>query len=179
MGVDTSGGIIAAGSMQVYGTKNRIVETENYAERLQYCYETPTPMFGDVGEGKTDETGKCMIYLDDVFAETIDTDVQYQVFLQAYGDGRVYVNERSPSYFTVCGTPGLAFGWEIKAVQKGYNTVRLENFERTEKEETATDLTYRMLANIETENKDDAETAYQYLETLLYDADAESEEVAA
>ena len=179
LGLDTSGGIIAAGSMQVYGTKNRIVETENYAERLQYCYETPTPMFGDVGEGKTDETGKCMIYLDDVFAETIDTDVQYQVFLQAYGDGRVYVNERSPSYFTVCGTPGLAFGWEIKAVQKGYNTIRLENFERPEQEETATDLTYRMLANIETENKDDAETAYQYLETLLYDADAESEEVAA
>lgn len=179
LGLDTSGGIIAAGSMQVYGTKNRIVETENYAERLQYCYETPTPMFGDVGEGKTDETGKCMIYLDDVFAETIDTDVQYQVFLQAYGEGTVYVSERSPTGFTVCGTPGLAFGWEIKAVQKNYNTVRLENFERPEQEETATDLTYRMLANIETENKDDAETAYQYLETLLYDADAESEEVAA
>lgn len=178
LGLDTSGGIIAGGSMQVYGTKNRIVETENYSERLQYCYETPTPMFGDVGEGKTDETGKCMIYLDDVFAETIDTDVQYQVFLQAYGEGTVYVSERSPTGFTVCGTPGLAFGWEIKAVQKNYNTVRLENFERPEQEETATDLTYRMLTNIETENKDDAETAYQYLETLLYDANAESEEVA-
>lgn len=179
LGLDTSGGIIAGGSMQVYGTKNRIVKTENYAERLQYCYETPTPMFGDVGEGKTDETGKCMIYLDDVFAETIDTDVQYQVLLQAYGDGRVYVNERAPAYFVVCGTPGLAFGWEIKAVQKNYNMIRLENFERPEQEETATELTYRMLTNIESENKDDAETAYQYLETLLYDADAESEEVAA
>ena len=179
LGLDTSGGIIAGGSMQVYGTKNRIVETENYSERLQYCYETPTPMFGDVGEGKTDETGKCMIYLDDVFVETIDTDVQYQVFLQAYGDGRVYVNERAPAYFVVCGTPGLAFGWEIKAVQKNYNMIRLENFERPEQEETATELTYRMLTNIESENKDDAETAYQYLETLLYDADAESEEVAA
>lgn len=65
-------------------------------------------MFGDVGEGKMDETGKCMIYLDDMFAETIDTDVQYQVFLQAYGEGNVYVNERSPSYFAACGTPGLA-----------------------------------------------------------------------
>lgn len=179
LGLDTSGGIIAGGSMQVYGAKNRIIETENYAERLQYCYETPTPMFGDVGEGKIDETGKCMIYLDDMFAETIDTDVQYQVFLQAYGEGNVYVNERSPSYFVVCGTPGLAFGWEIKAVQKNYNMIRLENFERPEQEETATDLTYRMLTNIESENKDDAETAYQYLETLLYDADAESEEVVA
>ena len=179
LGLDTSGGIIAGGSMQVYGAKNRIIETENYAERLQYCYETPTPMFGDVGEGAIDKTGKCYVWLDDVFAETIDTDVQYQVFLQAYGEGNVYVNERSPSYFVVCGTPGLAFGWEIKAVQKNYNMIRLENFERPEQEETATDLTYRMLTNIESENKDDAETAYQYLETLLYDADAESEEVAA
>ena len=179
LGLDTSGGIIAGGSMQVYGTKNRIVKTENYAERLQYCYETPTPMFGDVGEGKMDETGKCYVWLDDIFVETIDSDCQYQVFLQAYGEGTVYVSERSPTGFTACGTPGLAFGWEIKAVQKNYNMIRLENFERPEQEETATDLTYRMLTNIESENKDDAETAYQYLETLLYDADAESEEVAA
>lgn len=179
LGLDTSGGIIAGGSMQVYGAKNRIVETENYAERLQYCYETPTPMFGDVGEGKMDETGKCMIYLDDMFAETIDTDVQYQVFLQAYGEGNVYVNERSPSYFVICGTPGLAFGWEIKAVQKGYDTVRLESFEKPVHEETATDVTYQLLDDLEADNEDSAETAYQYLETLLYDTEKESEEVAA
>ena len=179
LGLDTSGGIIAGGSMQVYGAKNRIIETENYAERLQYCYETPTPMFGDVGEGKMDETGKCMIYLDDMFAETIDTDVQYQVFLQAYGEGNVYVNERSPSYFVICGTPGLAFGWEIKAVQKGYDTVRLESFEKPVHEETATDVTYQLLDDLEADNEDSAETAYQYLETLLYDTEKESEEVAA
>ena len=179
LGLDTSGGIIAGGSMQVYGTKNRIVETENYAERLQYCYETPTPMFGDVGEGAIDKTGKCYVWLDDVFAETIDTDVQYQVFLQAYGEGNVYVNERSPSYFVVCGTPGLAFGWEIKAVQKGYDTVRLESFEKPVHEETATDVTYQLLDDLEADNEDSAETAYQYLETLLYDTEKESEEVAA
>lgn len=179
LGLDTSGGIIAGGSMQVYGTKNRIVKTENYSERLQYCYETPTPMFGDVGEGAIDKTGKCYVWLDDVFAETIDTDVQYQVFLQAYGEGNVYVNERSPSYFVVCGTPGLAFGWEIKAVQKGYDTVRLESFEKPVHEETATDVTYQLLDDLEADNEDSAETAYQYLETLLYDTEKESEEVAA
>ena len=180
LGLDTSGGIIAGGSMQVYGTKNRIVKTENYSERLQYCYETPTPMFGDVGEGAIDKTGKCYVWLDDVFAETIDTDVQYQIFLQAYGEGNVYVNERSPSYFVVCGAPpGLAFGWEIKAVQKGYDTVRLESFEKPVHEETATDVTYQLLDDLEADNEDSAETAYQYLETLLYDTEKESEEVAA
>lgn len=180
LGLDTSGGIIAGGSMQVYGAKNRIIETENYAERLQYCYETPTPMFGDVGEGAIDKTGKCYVWLDDVFAETIDTDVQYQIFLQAYGEGNVYVNERSPSYFVVCGAPpGLAFGWEIKAVQKGYDTVRLESFEKPVHEETATDVTYQLLDDLEADNEDSVETAYQYLETLLYDTEKESEEVAA
>lgn len=180
LGLDTSGGIIAGGSMQVYGTKNRIVKTENYSERLQYCYETPTPMFGDVGEGAIDKTGKCYVWLDDVFSETIDTDVQYQIFLQAYGEGNVYVNERSPSYFVVCGAPpGLAFGWEIKAVQKGYDTVRLESFEKPVHEETATDVTYQLLDDLEADNEDSAETAYQYLETLLYDTEKESEEVAA
>nr|DAJ55923.1 MAG TPA: hypothetical protein [Caudoviricetes sp.] len=180
LGLDTSGGIIAGGSMQVYGAKNRIIETENYAERLQYCYETPTPMFGDIGEGAIDKTGKCYVWLDDVFAETIDTDVQYQIFLQAYGEGNVYVNERSPSYFVVCGAPpGLAFGWEIKAVQKGYDTVRLESFEKPVHEETATDVTYQLLDDLEADNEDSAETAYQYLETLLYDTEKESEEVAA
>lgn len=178
LGLDLSGGIIAGGSMQVYGTKNRIVETEHYAERLQYCYETPTPMFGDIGEGRTDDTGKCIVFIDGVFEETIDTDIQYQVFLQAYGDGNAYVNERSPSYFVVRGTPGLAFGWEIKAVQKGYDTTRLESYEKPEYTESATDVTYQMLYDIESQKQDDAETTYQYLETLLYDINIESEEVA-
>lgn len=47
-------------------------------------------MFGDIGEGTIDETGKCYVYIDDVFAETIDTEVQYQVFLQKYGENERY-----------------------------------------------------------------------------------------
>lgn len=77
------------------------------------------------------------------------------------------------------GTPGLAFGWEIKAVQKGYDTVRLESFEKPVHEETATDVTYQLLDDLEADNEDSAETAYEYLETLLYDTEKESEEVAA
>lgn len=120
-----------------------------------------------------------MVYLDDVFAETIDTDVLYQVFLQAYGEGSAYVKERAPCYFVVCGTPGLAFGWEIKAVQKDYDTIRLETFENPVRGETAADVTYQLLDDLEAGSEDSAETAYQYLETLLYDTEKESEEVAA
>ncbi len=64
------------------GTKKRIVDTENYDIRSQYCYETATPMFGDIGTAQTDETGECYINIDDIFAETVNTGVEYQVFLQ-------------------------------------------------------------------------------------------------
>lgn len=114
----------------VAGTKSRKAATENYSDRLLYCYETPTPMFGDVGEGEIGEDGRCYVWLDPVFAETI-SNAQYQVFLQNYGEGSSYVAERKPAYFVVVGTPGLAFGWELKAKQAGYENIRLaQNFEK-------------------------------------------------
>lgn len=119
------------GNLSVTGTKSRSVGTENYGERLLYCYETPSPMFGDLGEGQLDATGKCYIFIDDVFAETVDSACAYQVFLQPYGDGKCYVEERTSTYFVVCGTAGLKFGWELKCIQKNYDTIRLEQYENS------------------------------------------------
>jgi hypothetical protein len=83
-------------------------------------------MFGDIGDGVIGKDGKVYIQLDPTFLETVTT-VQYQVFLQRYGEGDLYVKERHESYFIVNGTPGLAFGWEIKARQRDYENYRLEN----------------------------------------------------
>lgn len=113
------------GNLYVTGTKSREVETEDYGNRLLYCYETPTPMFGDVGEGVIGEDGRCFIPIDPTFVETI-SNTQYQVFLQVYGDGRCHVSERKPSYFIVEGTPDLSFGWELKAKQRDYEQRRLD-----------------------------------------------------
>lgn len=107
------------------GTKSRVVYTEDYGKRKLYCYETPSPMFGDVGEGVVNEDGMCYVLIDPTFAETITTS-QYQVFLQAYGEGNVYVTERHANYFIVCGTVGLKFGWEIKAKQSDFDQLRLD-----------------------------------------------------
>jgi hypothetical protein len=82
-------------------------------------------MFGDIGDGVIGEDGKAYIRLDPTFLETVTT-IQYQVFLQRYGEGDLYVKERHESYFIVSGTPGLEFGWEIKARQKDYENYRLE-----------------------------------------------------
>ena len=111
------------------GFKSRQVSTDNYGDRLLYCYETPSPMFGDVGEGTIAEDGKCYIWFDSIFAETVSLS-QYQVFLQKYGNGDCWVSEKNSVFFIVEGTPGLSFGWEAKAKQSDFDQYRLENNNR-------------------------------------------------
>lgn len=116
----------------VTGKKSRICKTQNYADRFMYCYETTSPIFGDIGEAKTDESGTCYIYLDDIFTETINTGIEYQVFLQREGQGDLWVDIKEPAYFVVKGTPGLKFSWEMKAKQRDYEYERLEDTELAE-----------------------------------------------
>jgi len=113
------------GALTVTGNKNRVVETNDYGDRDLYCYETPSPLFGDVGEGVISDDGKCYVMIDSIFAETVSLN-QYQVMLQKYGTGDCWVSERNGAYFIVEGTPGLAFGWEIKAKQSDFDQYRLE-----------------------------------------------------
>ena len=109
--------------------KSRVVDTEDYERRLLYCYEMPSPMFGDIGEGFLDENGECYVDIDDIFNETITSDIEYQVFLQKEGQGDLWIEEKNPSYFVVKGTPSLKFSWELKAKQMGFEKTRLENID--------------------------------------------------
>ncbi len=114
------------GDFSVTGEKKRVLKTLSYDERQLYCYEMTSPMFGDAGEAVMDENGECYIYLDDIFAETVTAEIEYQVFLQKEGDGDIWIEEKNPVYFFVRGTENLKFAWEIKAKQKGYEFERLE-----------------------------------------------------
>lgn len=126
---------IEATALSVSGTKNRIAKTENYQERMLYCYEMPSPMFGDIGEAQTDENGDCYVDIDDIFNETIRSDIEYQVFLQKEGPGEIWIEEKTGLFFHVKGTPDLKFAWELKAKQAGYETERLESRNSYEAEE--------------------------------------------
>lgn len=121
-------GIETPGYLIVQGYKSRKAQTSQYGDRLLYCYETASPMFGDVGEGVLDEDGLCYVFLDPILADTITTR-QYQVFLQKYGDGDCWIAERKAGYFVVQGTAGLSFGWELKAKQNGFDQLRIERYE--------------------------------------------------
>lgn len=135
------------------GSKHRVVRTQDYGERLLCCYETPSPMFGDVGAAQIDETGKCLIFIDEKFTQTVDLEYLYDVFLTKYGPGDCYVSERTASYFIVEGAKSLKFAWEIKTIQRDYENLRLEEHER---ENDDTDYIYDVSA---------------YMSTLLYQLD--------
>lgn len=112
------------GKLKVSGTKSRSVSTIDYDEQLFYCYEMPTPFFGDIGESVISDDGTCMIDIDDIFQESANVDIKYYVFLQREGEGDCWIAEKEQNYFIVKGTPGLKFSFEIKARQAEYEHMR-------------------------------------------------------
>lgn len=135
-----SADIILARKMMISsGTKNRIVKTKNFGNVMQYCYETPSPTFGDIGEGRTDKKGLCYIYFDSVFIETVSTDRSYQVFLQKEGEGELWIEEKTQEYFIVKGSPDLKFSWEAKVKQKDYEYNRLDTYDENKNQQKEID----------------------------------------
>lgn len=117
--------------LSVRGTKKRILSTENYGTQAFYCYEMASPIFGDIGEASISEDGTCLIDIDDIFQESTNVCIEYYVFLQKEGDGDCWVDKKEQTYFTVKGTPGLKFAFEIKARQADYEHMRFADASET------------------------------------------------
>lgn len=117
--------------LSVRGTKSRILQTKNYGTQTFYCYEMASPIFGDIGEASISEDGTCLIDIDDIFQESTNVGIEYYVFLQKEGDGDCWVDQKEQTYFTVKGTPGLKFAFEIKARQADYEHMRFTDMSRT------------------------------------------------
>nr|DAE48775.1 MAG TPA: Tail fiber family protein [Caudoviricetes sp.] len=124
--VVSSSGVDINGNLRVTGTKNRLIETQNFGNLCLNAYETTGSWFGDLGRGIIDNTGVCYIYFDPKFIEAVNTNFDYNVFLQKYGQGDLWVEDKQHDYFVVKGTPNLEFAWEAKCKQRGYETDRLE-----------------------------------------------------
>lgn len=132
---DIYGGVNIYGDLSVTGNKNRVVKTEHYGDRAISAYETAEPYFGDIGQGMTDESGECIVLIEEIFSETVDLDTEYQVFLQKEGPGDIWVQEKAKDHFTVKGTPGLRFAWELKAKQIDHGGKRLKEIPHAENPE--------------------------------------------
>ena len=112
------------GSYTATGSKNSLQSTEHYGERLINAYETAEYYFGDIGSG-TIKYGECIVWIDDILQECINTDVEYHVFTQVY-HGSITRIERYKNYFIVHGEDNTEFSWELKAKRIGYENVRLD-----------------------------------------------------
>lgn len=121
------GGMVITGDLMVGGAKNAIHVTRG-GVRATPAYETAESYLGDIGTSKTAKSKKIKIPIETLFGDTVNTnEYEYQVFLQSYEEGHVWVSERTPTYFVVKSSLSYTrFAWEIKAKRRGYEKDRLE-----------------------------------------------------
>ena len=116
------------GNMTASGTKSATVRTSDYGQRLLYAVESPEVWFEDIGTA-TLKNGAITIKFEPIFAETVNLNEDYHVFLTPLGDCAVYVAEKTPTSFTVKAMGGqmcsIAFDYRIVAKRAGYETTRL------------------------------------------------------
>ena len=116
---------IVAKSLSVSGSKNCLQETQSYGSRLINAYETAEYFFGDLGFGKINEYGECLLYIDDIFLECVNTNAAYHVFTQIY-NGSIKTIERYKTYVVIKGEPGTNFSWQLMGKRIGYENNRLD-----------------------------------------------------
>lgn len=117
-------------SLSITGPKSNIINTSQGVLALN-AYETPETYYGDIGSSTTDSKGEVVVSIDRIFNETVNTQLEYQVFITPYSDAKFWVDKREPHFFVVkSDKPNASFGWEIKARRIGYENKRLENRSR-------------------------------------------------
>ncbi|MFQ5866260.1 MAG: hypothetical protein ACE5IW_13640, partial [bacterium] len=131
----TNGNFYTKGDLTADGTKNAVVATASYGTRKLYADESAEVSFFDRGRGQL-VNGEVTIELDPMFLETVTIDNEHpllvQVTLTADCNG-VFVSNQTATSFTVrelmSGKSSATFNWEVAAKRKGYESVRMEEFE--------------------------------------------------
>lgn len=106
--------------------KKSIVNTSQ-GEKAINAYETAEYYFGDISKANTGTSKRIKILIDPLFLETINTSIDYHVFVSSYGDGYAWISEMKEDYFVIeSNVPNLPVSYEIKAKRKQYENVRLD-----------------------------------------------------
>ena len=121
------------GNLWASGTKSAAVETANYGQRLLYTVESPGVWFEDFGSASL-VNGEATVNFEPIFAETINLEADYHVFLTPLCQEPVllFVTAKSAKGFTVRGVAlngqpsGCAFDYRVVAKRLGYESVRLQ-----------------------------------------------------
>jgi hypothetical protein len=128
-----NGDAYVSGDLGVGGAKPAVVQTKNHGYRRLYCMESPELWFEDFGTGQL-EDGRTIVTIDPLFAETINLDLDYHVYLTPMGDHAVllFVTAKNKTGFevqgvTLDGSPSNAsFDYRIVAKRLGFEDRRLD-----------------------------------------------------
>ncbi len=120
------GGVATFGNFSVFnGSKNAVHVTRN-GLRATPAYETAESYLGDIGRNYTRENCEVWVEIDEIFSDTVNTDIAYEVFLQAYDNARFWVSDfKSDKFLVKSDKPMARFAWELKAKRRGYENERL------------------------------------------------------
>jgi len=121
------------GNYNATGTKSAVVETATYGRRLLYTVESSGVWFEDVGTAAL-VNGKALVAFEPIFAETVNTDVDYHVFVTPLSQQPVllFVSAKTATAFTVQGVTldgqpaDCAFDYRIIAKRLAYERVRMD-----------------------------------------------------
>jgi hypothetical protein len=111
------------------GTKSALVETSSYGKRQLYAVESAENWFEDFGGVHLIQV-RAIVKIDPIFAETVNTESEYRVFLTPRADCEgLYVANQTATSFEVRelrnGKGNIAFDYRIVAKRKGYEGTRL------------------------------------------------------
>lgn len=118
------------GNFSCFGTKSAVVDVDGGSRQVAlYAVEAPENWFEDYGLGQL-SSGSAHIVLDPTFAQTVNTNLDYHVFITPRGECEgLYVTGLTPSGFEVRelhhGSSSVAFDYRIIAKRKNYENLRL------------------------------------------------------
>lgn len=126
------GTVNITGDLTVVGVKNAVVETASFGKRKLYAVESPENWFEDFGQAKL-VNGRAVITIEPVFAETVNTEGDYHIFVTPKGNCRgLYVAHQGQGSFEVRelnkGKANITFDYRIVARRRAYEQVRLAEF---------------------------------------------------
>ena len=129
-----NGDVKVTGDLSVNGSKSSIVTTRDFGTRTLYAIESPENWFEDFGTARL-INGNATVTLESIFAQTVNLQESYHVFLTPICDEAVllFVTDKDATGFTVQGVTlsgeqsSCAFDYRIVAKRLGYENRRLES----------------------------------------------------
>ena len=119
-----------SGNLECNGSKSAVVPVDNGSRMVAlYAVEAPDNWFEDIGSGQL-ANGSAVVQLEPTFAQTVNSGVEYHVFLTPNGDCKgLYVANKTAGSFEVRelggGKASVGFDYRIIARRKGYEQIRM------------------------------------------------------